>query len=88
VFLTTPNKNFPIEFHTYLPLVHLLPRKTHQAILRAFGMNFFAWTENLNLLTSADIEKMLSSNAVPVQSIFLFNKTFGMKTNIILFAEH
>jgi len=87
VFLTTPNKYFPIEFHTYLPLVHFLPRRVHQAILRTLGMKFFAHTQNLNLVTAAGIKKMLGSSAVPIKSKVLFNKTLGIKSNIILFAE-
>jgi len=50
-FLTTPNRWFPVEFHTLLPLVHWLPQRTHQALLRGLGMPFWARTENLNLLT-------------------------------------
>jgi ubiquinone/menaquinone biosynthesis C-methylase UbiE len=26
VYLTTPNKRFPLEFHTYLPFLHYLPQ--------------------------------------------------------------
>ena len=28
VYLTTPNRNYPIDFHTKLPLIHLLPKNT------------------------------------------------------------
>jgi hypothetical protein len=72
--------------------VHLLPRRLHQAILRAFGLGFFAQTENLNLLATKDIEKMLNNTPSPrhphIRHKFLYNKLLGMKANIILFAEH
>ena len=29
-FLTTPNRYFPIEIHTYIPLIHMLPKKIHR----------------------------------------------------------
>ena len=51
-FFTTPNRAFPMEFHTLLPFIHWLPQKTHQTILRALGKEFWARTENLNLLTT------------------------------------
>jgi ubiquinone/menaquinone biosynthesis C-methylase UbiE len=46
-FLTTPNRWFPIEFHTTLPLLHWLPRRGFRAVLRAIGMDFFAQESNL-----------------------------------------
>lgn len=33
VFITTPNRWYPIEFHTLLPVIHMLPKKTHRKIL-------------------------------------------------------
>ena len=34
VFVTTPNRWFPIEVHTLLPLVHWLPRRQRNAVYR------------------------------------------------------
>ena len=50
VMLTTPNKWFPVEIHTLLPLVHWLPDTTYRRILRSVGLAYFADVENLNLL--------------------------------------
>jgi ubiquinone/menaquinone biosynthesis C-methylase UbiE len=55
IFVTTPNKGFPIEFHTVLPLIHWLPVDLHRKILRAIGQPFFADEENLNLLSRASL---------------------------------
>ena len=33
VFITTPNKFYPIEFHTKLPFLHFLPSKIYRKIL-------------------------------------------------------
>jgi hypothetical protein len=57
-FLTTPNRNFPIELHTFLPVVHWLPQPTHQAILRKVGKRFWASTDNLNLCRPGDLVAM------------------------------
>ena len=37
VFVSTPNRWFPIEVHTLLPLVHWLPRARARAAFRALG---------------------------------------------------
>jgi SAM-dependent methyltransferase len=37
VFLTTPNRRFPIEVHTRLPLVHWLPDAVSHRVYRALG---------------------------------------------------
>jgi SAM-dependent methyltransferase len=55
VFLTTPNRWFPLELHTFLPLVHWLPQERHQQVLRAVGLDFWADTDNLNLLSASEL---------------------------------
>jgi ubiquinone/menaquinone biosynthesis C-methylase UbiE len=55
VFLTTPNRWFPVEFHTVMPLVHWLPKKTFRTLMRAVGYGFFADERNLNLLSGREI---------------------------------
>jgi hypothetical protein len=37
VFLTTPNRWFPLEVHTLLPVVHWLPRGPREGLYRALG---------------------------------------------------
>jgi SAM-dependent methyltransferase len=37
VFLTTPNRRFPVEVHTRLPLVHWLPDALSHRVYRAVG---------------------------------------------------
>ena len=55
VFITTPNRFFPIDFHTKLPLIHWLPKKLHRKILNFFNLKFYAKEENLNLLERISI---------------------------------
>lgn len=50
VLFTTPNKRFPIELHTFLPLLHWLPENAYRAVLRRLGQGYFAEVDNLNLL--------------------------------------
>ncbi len=42
VFVTTPNRWFPIEFHTVLPVVHWLPKPLFRDLMRRTGRGFFA----------------------------------------------
>jgi hypothetical protein len=37
VFLTTPNRWFPLEVHTLIPLVHWLPREPREGLYRTLG---------------------------------------------------
>jgi hypothetical protein len=50
LFLTTPNRYHPIEFHTALPLIHWLPKPIHRKILSFCGFKDLSLEENLNLL--------------------------------------
>ena len=42
VFVTTPNRWFPIDVHTRLPFVHWLPERLAHRVYRALGMGFAA----------------------------------------------
>jgi len=58
VFLTTPNRWFPVEFHTLLPFAHWLPRKHFSAVLRRMSLEFFADEDHLNLLTRREMRRL------------------------------
>lgn len=57
-FITTPNRWFPVEFHTVLPLVHWLPKRWFRALMRATGRGFFAEESNLNLMGRASLSTL------------------------------
>ena len=60
MFFTTPNRWFPMEFHTVLPLVHWLPKSWFRVAMRLSGLHFFAEEANLNLLSRSDLKRLLS----------------------------
>ena len=62
VFITTPNRWFPVEFHTLLPLVHWLPKRGFRAIMRGAGRDFFASEDNLNLMTAPELRRAAALN--------------------------
>ena len=59
VFITTPNRYYPLDFHTKIPLIHFLPKKIHRKILKLLGFNFYCLEKNLNLLSKNDIQNIL-----------------------------
>jgi SAM-dependent methyltransferase len=83
-FFTTPNRAFPMEFHTLLPFIHWLPQATHQSILRALGKEFWARTENLNLLTPGAMRALFPPcPGLAVRSLRLF----GWPSNIVAYGH-
>ncbi len=57
--IITPNRYYPIEFHSKIPLIHWLPKKFHRTLLSLFKQNFLSLEENLNLLSKSDFEKFM-----------------------------
>ena len=55
VFLTTPNRWFPIELHTRLPLVHWLPER---AAGRAYDLAGRSWARDNHLLAGRDLRAL------------------------------
>jgi|TARA_B100001964_G_scaffold43966_1_gene48950 hypothetical protein len=86
IFITTPNRNFPIDFHTKLPLIHLLPKKVHRKILYIFGLNYFSKEENLNLLNTNEIKQICEELNIKNFEI-IYNKFFFLNSNIILIIK-
>ena len=52
VFVSTPNRWFPVETHTLLPFAHWLPRGARNAVFRTLGQG--GW-QDLNLLTGRQL---------------------------------
>ena len=58
IFVTTPNRYFPFDLHTFLPLIHILPKRIHRRILKFFSYKFLSQEKNLNLLGKSDLTKI------------------------------
>jgi ubiquinone/menaquinone biosynthesis C-methylase UbiE len=85
ICLTTPNRWFPIEFHTQLPLVHWLTKPASRALMRRFGYGFFAEEENLNLMS----RKELTTAVAGIEGWkfkIVTARLFGWSSNLLLFA--
>jgi SAM-dependent methyltransferase len=55
VFITTPNRRFPLEVHTRLPLVHWLPDRVAHPLYDAVGKGF---AKDVHLLTPRTFESL------------------------------
>lgn len=55
LFVTTPNRWFPVELHSVMPLVHWLPPRAFRAALRVVGHDMLAEEANLNLMSRRDL---------------------------------
>lgn len=80
VFITTPNRYFPIEMHTFLPFLHWLPWNVFQKIVRWIKGDFWADINNLNLVSGRDIQEMFGKDAFLISYV----RTLGWKSNLIL----
>jgi SAM-dependent methyltransferase len=60
VFVTTPNRWFPVEVHTRLPLVHWLPER---AAHRAYELVRKPWAKENHLLGPGDLEELFPPQA-------------------------
>ena len=86
VFLTTPNRWFPVEFHTQLPLVHWLPKPLCRAAFRRIGLGFFAEEANLNLMTARELRRIAAAHQ-GWSWRFLAPRLLGWPSNLLVVAE-
>jgi SAM-dependent methyltransferase len=83
IFLTTPDRSFPVEVHTFLPFIHWLPQRQHQWCLSKLGLRFWADIQNLNLLTRKDLSALFPASA----KVRIFSHhTCGLSSNLIAVA--
>lgn len=86
VFITTPNRWFPVDYHTVMPFAHWLPRATFRRICKMRGLDFFASEDNLNLLSASDV-KRLARNAGMENFKVTCVRLAGWSSNLLLSAQ-
>jgi hypothetical protein len=80
-FVTTPNRWYPVELHTVLPLVHYLPSPLYRRTFRALGFEFFSKEENLNLLDRRSLAALLPPDA---EADIRVHRFLGLPSNLML----
>jgi hypothetical protein len=86
IFVTTPNRWFPIETHTVMPLAHWLPASAFRNLCKLRGLDSFASEDNLNLLSASQLRLLAAKAGVEnfkVTSVSLA----GWPSNLLLSAR-
>ena len=60
VFVATPNRWFPVEHHTGVPLLHYLPPGAYRQLLRGTPLRYWSYEEHLNLLTARSFRALFA----------------------------
>lgn len=84
--ITTPNRFYPIDFHTKIPLIHFLPKRIHRLILKLLGMKFFSKEENLDLISYNQLKFLLrdiNTFEIKIKKI----KFLGLTSNFVVIAK-
>lgn len=83
-FVTTPNRWFPVELHTGLPLLHYLPPRVYRPIYRALGFGGYATEQTLHLLDARSLRALFAAEmgvrVVPV-------RLFGVPSNLVALGD-
>ena len=83
--ITTPNRFYPIEVHTKIPLLHWFPKPIYRKILKIIGLPFYANEENLNLVGIRELKEMLNNQKITYEIKFI--KLMFFKSNIIIIGK-
>jgi len=84
VFLTTPNRWFPVEVHTRIPLLHWLPKRWFDWILYRADMKSFAG-DYMRLLGLRELTQLLAEAGF-TESIVVKNKLGGPTLDFVVMA--
>lgn len=79
--IITPNRWFPIETHTKLPLIHFLAKNHFRKIIKFLGFSELSKEENLNLISIKEIRKILNELGICNYKILKI-KFFCITSNI------
>lgn len=79
-FITTPDRRFPFEHHTGLPLLHYLPAPAFRRILAGTRYAHWASESNLNILTARQLAALFPATAaVEIHQVRLL----GVPSNLV-----
>ena len=81
-FITTPNKYFPIEVHTRIPLLHLVSNRLFESTARLIGKDW-ATGDYMNLLGARDLKKILKDAGI-VEYKIIKNSFFGFVLDFVI----
>lgn len=84
VCITTPNRWYPLEFHTRLPFVHWFPYSWFHSICKCISEDFLVKKGNPNPLSEKDVLSMFSTGMKVNVKRF---RLLGLISNLMFFAR-
>lgn len=83
VFITTPNRRFPIEVHTRIPALHLLlPHRAYDRVLIKLKKEW-ATTKHIRLLSKRDLRELLSEAGFSSYQV-VANRLLGFTIDFVI----
>lgn len=86
IFITTPNRWFPVETHTVMPIVHWLPAAAFRKLCMLRGQSFFASEDNLNLLSASQLKRLAAEAGLENYKVTSVSLA-GWPSNLLLSAK-
>ncbi len=86
LFVTTPNRWFPVELHTVIPLLHWLPAPWFRRALRALRHDELADEANLNLMSRGDLLRAAAAAGIHGARVEQA-RLAGCTSNLLLIAH-
>jgi hypothetical protein len=83
-FFTTPNRWYPVDLHTQIPLLHYLPGRLYRPVYRALGFDFFSREENLNLLDRKTLAALVPAGR---QVEIATHRFLGLPSNLLMAVD-
>ena len=87
IIITTPNRFFPVEVHTKLPLIHWLPKKIFRKILLFLHMDYFAYEKNLKLLSIIELKRILDNFSREISYKIYTIRFLGFVSNFLVICN-
>ena len=82
VFVVVPNRLFPVEHHTGIPLIHYLPLAVFRGVLRRTRFSHWAEEENLNPVLAGEFRRMFPPGK-PVEMRYAGLGVSALRSNIV-----
>ncbi|MEB3334684.1 MAG: class I SAM-dependent methyltransferase [Cyanobacteriota bacterium] len=83
--VTTPNRYFPLEFHTLTPLLHWLKPSIFRRFLALTGRSFFADEKNLHLLSEDDMDMIVKDERLACEKHH--HRLLGLTSNLVYYLS-
>jgi hypothetical protein len=83
--ITTPNRFFPLEFHTLTPFLHWFKPALFRRFLRYTGRPFFADEKNLNLLSERDLDHLVANENL--HALKQHHHLWGFTSNLVYYLS-